>query len=61
MPIPTQADYAFAEIDNAAASIMCQLRTMQRAAAPSLPAMRARLRDMCAEYFNLVMSAARDA
>ena len=60
MPIPTQHDRDLGEIDDAASSIMVQLRTMQHAAARDVPRMRAALRERLQTYVDQVMALARD-
>ena len=59
MPIPTKADHALAAIDNSASAILNVLRIMERAAVADLPRYRVRLRDLLADYCDLVMTAAR--
>jgi len=61
MPIPTQHDRDLAEIDTAASCILTTLRTMHRAAARDLPAMRTRLRASLQGYVDLVMDMADEA
>jgi hypothetical protein len=61
MPIPTKADYDLAEVADMASSIMTQLRVMQHANVTDLPRLRARLRDLLADYVSAAMSAAWDA
>ena len=46
--------------DDAASSIMVQLRTMQHAAARDVPKMRAALRERLQAYVDQVMALARD-
>jgi hypothetical protein len=60
MPIPTAYDCQLAEIEDASAAIMVQLRTMQRAAPADVPGMRARLRAQLQAFADSVMLAARE-
>ena len=58
--IPTRHDGELAEIENLAAGIMTQLRTLQHAGARDVPRMSAALRDALQNYVDRVMATARD-
>jgi hypothetical protein len=59
MAIPTKFDGDAAAIDDAASSILLQVKIMQKAAHEDLPRMRLRLRKALGEYTVLVMATAR--
>jgi hypothetical protein len=58
MPIPTLLDRQIGEVEDASAGILLLLRIMQRAAQRDLPLHRARLREMLADFNDVVMSTA---
>lgn len=58
MAIPTAFDGKLGEIDNAATSILTQLRTMNHAAPADLPRLRAGLRERLQAYVDQVMALA---
>lgn len=61
MPIPTQFDHDVTAVDDAASSVLLQLRTMKRAGAKDLPRLRVALRDHLKGYVDTVMTLADEA
>ncbi len=60
MPIPTAFDGQLNEIDDAAAVVRLQLRTMNHAAPADLPRLRVELRGRLQDFVDKVMALAPD-